>query len=165
MNHVQNKNFKLPVSQILNTVNVFCYFQMLTKVCACHQCDRVAHFLTRDFFFLMIEPPQWTLMATGQPQARSACKSSAARHVHSLSHILTCSRTHVDNRACNGNLTAQADIITERWWESHNHKDSNRNLNQRMSPNCFVPSVYTGPLGFVFRPGKPIVLGQMLTIL
>lgn len=87
-------------------------------------------------------------------------KSSAACHVHSLSHILTHSHTHVDNRTCNVNLTAEESrpIITEQWWESHNHKDSNRNLNQQMIPDCFAPSVYTRQFWFTFITGKPIVL-------
>lgn len=90
---------------------------------------------------------------------RLCCKSSAARHIHSLSHILTRSHTHVDNHTCNVNLTAEESrpIITERWWESHNHKDSNRNLNQQMIPDWLLPSVYTRPSWFTLGTGKPIV--------
>lgn len=86
-------------------------------------------------------------------------ESLAACHVHSLLHILARSHTHVDNHTCNVNLTAEESrpIITEHWWESHNHKDSNRNLNQRMIPDWLVPSVYSRPFWFTWGAGRPIV--------
>lgn len=86
-------------------------------------------------------------------------KSSAARHIHSLSHVLTRSHTHVDNRTCNVNLAAEESrtVITERWRGSHNHKDSNRNLNQQMIPDQLVPSVYSRPFRFTLGTEKPIV--------
>lgn len=57
------------------------------------------------------------------------------------------------------NLAAERSgpIITERWWGSHNHKDSNRNLNQQMIPDWLVASVYTGPSWFTLPTGNPIV--------
>lgn len=103
---------------------------------------------------------------TGTLALRSE-SSAAARHVHSLSHILTRSHTHVDNHTCNVNLTAEESrpVITEQRWESHNHKDPNINLNQQMIPDCFAPSVYTwGRFDLHVELEKPIVTRSNVNI-
>lgn len=86
-------------------------------------------------------------------------KSSAARHVHSLSHILTRSHTHADNHTCNVNLTVEESrpIITEQWWESHNHKDPNRKSESTDDSRSFraPPNLFTqGRCDLHFGAGK-----------
>lgn len=52
--------------------------------------------------------------------------------------------THVRDHTCNTNSAAEQSrpVITAERRERHNHKDSNRNVNPQMIPDCFIPSVY-----------------------
>lgn len=68
------------------------YFLCLSLTHTHRVCDTVCRVQTLS---LIIKPPKWTLRGAGQPQARSVRAAAAARYVHSLSHVLARSHTHM----------------------------------------------------------------------